>query len=351
MRSSWGGRLPRMAALALVALLALGVAACGERGASQASSGSGKALAGGTAPKPGETYYWLSQDTTLPLFKDNDQVALKQAAEQLGVKAEVAGPSGQDLSQLIATINQVCSRKPAGVMIIGWDPSQSAAVDDCMRQGVPTVTVDADLPKSQRLAFIGTDWYQIGVAQANAMKKALPNGGEVATTSIINADNMRQARTGFADTLRGSNIRIVANEDDAADDATAASKTSSLLAAHPNLAGIAGFDSNSGTGIVQALKEAGKAGKVKVTTMETSTPQFLSEVKAGNVQAVIVQKRALFTYYGLRLLYDYNHSGLSVEGMSKDVVSTIPANVDTGLLVVDKTNVNAVMQQMGKAGS
>lgn len=340
----------RATAIVAVAVIGVSVTACGERGAQQQKQAATPAADGASPSKPGETYYWLSQATTLPLFKASDHVALRRAAAQLGVKAVIAGPTGQDLGQFIATINQVCSRKPAGVMIVGWDPSETAAADDCMRQGVPTVTVDADLPKSHRLAFVGTDWYQIGVAEAEGMKKALPNGGKVATTSIISADNMTQARKGFSDTLRGSNIQVVANEDDGADEAKAAEKTSSLLAAHTDLAGMAGFDSNSGGGIVQALKEAGKAGgKVKVTTVEEQSPKFLEEIKSGNVQTVVMQKRALFTYYGLKLLYDYNHSGLSVHGIPKDVSSPIPANVDTGLLVVDRDNVDAVLTQIGKS--
>lgn len=301
--------------------------------------------AGGTAV--GGTYYWISQDSTLPLFVKNDLKALKEAAAQFGVTAKVAGPTGINLSQFIATINQVCAQHPAGVIVVGWDPSLNEPVNQCIAQGVPTVTDDADLPNSKRIAFVGTDWYQIGVAQAKAMIAATGGQGEVATTSIINADNMKQARDGFKATIAGTGLTDVADQDDGGDRSKAATATSNLLAAHPNLVGIAGFDAESGPGIVTALKEAGKTGKIKVTAMEASETSFFKDIQDGSVNAIIVQKRELFTYYALQLLVNYNNSKIGVYGLDKKAASNIPENVDTGLLIVDKSNVNGVLAHLG----
>lgn len=326
--------------LLLSTILVFG-AACGERGQSNdQSNDGGQGYAGDVS---GEKYYWISQNSTLPLFTANDHPALKKAAEQLGVQAEITGPTNIDLSAFISTINQVCAQQPAGVMIVGWDPSLTEPTDKCMEQGVPTVTVDADLPESKRLTFLGTDWYNIGVAQAQTMIEATGGEGKVATLSIINADNMKQARQGFQDTLASTDIEIVAEEDDGGDASQAASKTASLLAAHPDLAGIAGFDSESGAGVVRALEEANKVGDVKVTAMEQS-PEFFNTVKDGSVEAIIIQKRSLFTYYGLKTLFDYNHSGVSILGLSKEEAPPIPQDIDTGLVVANKDNINAVIK-------
>ncbi|HEY8285739.1 MAG TPA: substrate-binding domain-containing protein [Chloroflexota bacterium] len=298
-----------------------------------------------TARSSSNTYYWISQDSTLPLFVAHDQVALKIVAKQLGISIRIAGPTNIDLPGFISTINQVCALHPAGVSVVGWDPSETAAVNQCIAEGVPTVTDDADLPASKRLTFIGTNWYQIGVTQAQQMIQALGGKGEVALLSIINADNMKQAVAGFTATIAGTGIKIVASQDDGGDATQSASRTAALLAAHPNLAGIAGFDAESGTGIVRALTEGGKLGKVKVTTME-QTPAFFNNVKTGVVQAVIVQKRELFTYYAFKMLYDYNHSGMVIDGLGKQYTSPIPQNIDTGLLVVNKSDIDQFLAHM-----
>jgi ABC-type sugar transport system substrate-binding protein len=335
-------RTPRGVVGLLLAAGALGALATGC-GKESKDDGGGTAAAANAPQARNETYYWISQNSTLPLFVAHDHPALKQAAKELGVKVKMTGPTNIDLPAFISTINQVCAQKPAGVMVVGWDPSLGAAVDQCIKQGIPTVTDDADLPNSKRLTFIGTDWYDIGVSQAKQIIKATGGKGKVATLSIINADNMKQARKGFADTLKGSGVQIVAEEDDGGDSAQAASKTASLLAAHPDLAGLAGFDSESGAGIVRALKEAHKNGKVKVTAME-QTPEFFKAVEAGDVSAIIVQKRTLFTYYALKTLFDYNHNGLTIDGLTKDKgASPVPVNINTGLVVVDKSNVADIL--------
>jgi ABC-type sugar transport system substrate-binding protein len=294
-----------------------------------------------------EVYYWVSNKANLPLFVQYDYVGMKLIAEQLGVQVRVAGPTDFDLPGFIAAVDQVCAQKPAGVSVVGgWDPSLTASVNKCIAQGVPTVVDDGDLPLSKRLAYIGTDWTAIGEAQAKAMLEALPKGGKLAMTSIINADNMREAVKGFrawVETHGGGKYQIVANEDDNGDASKAAEVTSSLLAAHPDIAGIAGFDSESGAGIVLALREAGKKpGDVVVTAME-QTPDFFKTAQQGWTRAIVVQNRELFIYYAVKLLHDFNHNGLLTVGLGGFDGRPIPNKVDTGVLLVTRDNADKVL--------
>jgi ribose transport system substrate-binding protein len=295
-----------------------------------------------------ETYYWVSNNANLPLFVQYDYVGMKLIADQLHVQVRVAGPTSFDIPGFIAAVNQVCAQKPAGVVVVGgWDPSLTEPVNKCMEMGVPTVVDDGDLPNSKRLSYIGTNWTTVGEAQAKAIMAKLPNGGKIATLSIINAGNMRQAVAGFTAYLKangGGKYKIVANEDDGGDASQAAQTTSALLAAHPDLAAIAGFDSESGAGIVRALQEGGmKPGHVVVTAME-QTPEFFKTVETGWTDAIIVQNRELFIYYAVKMLYDYNHNGLKTLGLTAAQGGVpIPNMVDTGVLIVTHDNVGKVL--------
>jgi ribose transport system substrate-binding protein len=294
-----------------------------------------------------EVYYWVSNKANLPLFVQYDYVGMKKVAEELGVQVRVAGPTDFDIPGFIAAVEQVCAQKPAGVSVVGgWDPSLTEAVNKCIEMGVPTVVDDGDLPLSKRLAYIGTNWSSIGAAQARKMMEKLPDGGKLATMSIINADNMREGVKGFSDYIAangGGKYEIVANEDDNGDSAKAAEVTSALLAAHPDLAGLAGFDSESGAGIVRALQEAGKQpGEIKVTAME-QTPDFFKTVNEGWVDGIVVQNRELFIYYAVKMLHDFNRNGLRTSGLASWDGVPIPPTVDTGVLLVTMDNVGKVL--------
>lgn len=300
-----------------------------------------------------EVYYWVSNKANLPLFVQYDYVGMKKIADELHVQVRVAGPTDFDLPGYIAAVDQVCAQKPAGVSVVGgWDPSLTESVKKCIANGVPTVVDDGDLPGSGRLAYIGTNWTKIGEAQAQAIMDKLPGGGKIALTSIINAGNMREAVAGFTAYIKdkgAGKYTIVSSEDDGGDQAKAAEVTAALLAAHPDLNAIAGFDSESGAGIVRALQEAGKKpGDIVVTAME-QTPDFFKTAKDGWTSAIIVQNRELFIYYAVKMLYDYNHNGLKTSGLTVAQGGVpIPPTLDTGVLSVTKANVDNVLAALAK---
>lgn len=297
------------------------------------------------------TYYWISNKANLPLFVQYDYVGMEKIANELGVRVIVGGPTDFDIPAFIAAVDQICAQKPSGVSVVGgWDPSLNEPVRRCVEQGVPTVVDDGDLPDSGRLSYIGTNWTQVGVAQAREMMEQLPDGGKIAMMSIINAGNMREAVAGFQAYLEANGegkYEIVANEDDKGDAQEAARVTAGILAAHPDVAGIAGFDSESGAGIVTALREAGKTpGDIKVTAME-QTPDFFKTVAEGWVQGIVVQNRELFIYYAVKILHDFNINGLKTAGLAGAEGVPVPQTLDTGVLMVTAENAPKVIEALG----
>ncbi len=306
-------------------------------------------VAGGQAAKPAvspdEEYVWISANSNLPLFVAHDHPALEQAGRELGVKVTIAGPNTIDIPGLIATVEQTATRKPAGIMVVGWDPSALVpAINAAVESGVPVVCVDADVPASKRLAFIGTDWYEIGVRQAQAMIKAL-NGrkGKVAMLGLIEQYIDQQAIAGFRSVASAAGLMVMEPQQDKGNQSEAARVASALLQAHPDLIGMAGFDSESGAGMGQAIKESSKVGQVVATCVD-SEPQQLRYIKEGVLTASVGQKRALFTYQGVKSLFEVNHNTLRFsENDAKAGISPIPVYYNTGTFVVDKSNVDFLL--------
>lgn len=298
--------------------------------------------AAGAGPAGDEEYVWLSANANLSLFAGRDHPALYKVGEELRVKVTVAGPNTVDIPGLVAAIEQTAARRPSGMMVVGWDANALIpAINKAVDSGIPVVCVDADVPASRRLAFIGTDWHDLGVRQGEAMVKALQGRrGEVALLGLIDQAIDQQAFAGFRSVAEKAGLAVQEPQHDRGNQAEATRVAAAILQARPGLVGMAGFDSESGPGMGLALRESGRAGKVVATCVETSE-QHLRLLKEGILTACIGQKRELFTYYGVKALHDCVHATLRMTADDRKAgVSPIPVTYHTGTFTVTRENVD-----------
>jgi ABC-type sugar transport system substrate-binding protein len=176
--------------------------------------------------------------------------------------------------------------------------------------------------------------------QGEEMVKLIGGKGKIAYMGILGLTNMEQGFQGLLDALKKyPEIEVVGKYDDKANVEEAARITSDVLAAHPDIAGFCGFDSNSGPGIALAVREAGKAGKIKITTVDWE-PEHLQLVKDGVIQMLAGQKRELFTWYGAQFLYDMvHHTNPLAQNDAKAGITSVPYHINTGLLKITSENV------------
>ncbi len=291
---------------------------------------------------PNKAYVWLSANANLPLFTQHDHPALRLAGQELGVTVSIAGPSSVDIPGLVAAIEQTTASKPAGMMVVGWDPSALVPpIDAAIAAGIPVVCVDSDVPASRRLSFIGTDWFDIGVRQAEAMVKALAGRkGRVALLGLIGLETSQRAFAGFRSVVEKNGLSCMEPQQDKGNTAEATRVAAGLIQGTPDLAGMAGFDSESGPGIAQAIKEAGKAGKIFATCVDAEEAH-LRFLKEGVLTACVGQKRELFTYLGVKALFDLNHSPIKFTRNDKAAgILPIASNYNTGTYTVTRETVD-----------
>ncbi|GAB3705469.1 sugar-binding protein [Spirosoma flavus] len=292
-----------------------------------------------------EEYVMVTTAVTMPMYVHHDQAAFRRWGKQRGVNVSILGPAEWDVPAQINTIEEVIGTRPSGLLINGTDPAIAPVINKAVAAGIPTVVYDSDIVNSKRHAFLGTDWYQIGQMQGQEMVRLIGGKGKIAYMGILGLANMEAGFQGLLDVVKKyPEIEVVGKYDDKANVEEAARITSDLLAAHPDLAGLCGFDSNSGPGIGLAVREAGKVGKVKITTVDWE-PEHLQLVKAGVIQMLAGQKRELFTWYGAQFLYDMVHqtNRLTDQAGAKGLTN-VPATVNTGLLRITRENVDSFMK-------
>ena len=306
-----------------------------------------RTLSAGRKPvSPDEEYVWISANANLPLFVAHDHPALRQAGQELGVKVTIAGQDAVDIPGLVAAVEQTAARKPAGMMVVGWDPSALIpSINEAVESGIPVVCVDVDVPQSKRLAFIGTNWREIGTRQGQAMLKALGGKrGRVAMLGLIEQAADQLAFDGFRSVVVPAGLNVMEPQQDKGNQGEAARVASALLQAHPDLVGLAGFDSESGAGMGQAIRESGKVGQV-IGTCVDAEPQQIRFIREGVLTASVGQKRELFTYQGVKALFDVVHNSLHFTGNDAQAgITPIPSYYDTGTFLIDRDNVDVFLK-------
>jgi len=339
--------------LALLVLVVFGLFAVRRGGAQDATTHVG--MVGGS-DRASQEYVWISQFSSLPLFVERVYPGLDAFARDFGVTVRKAGPTTIDLAAFIATVEQECARGAAGIIVVGgWDPALTEPVNGCIEMRVPVVVTDGDLFQSDRLAYVGTNWYNLGVRMAEAqLAEHQARGlatGQIAVISPIQNENMQRSRQGIRDTLAGTGIEVVAEEDNDSQADIAARQTAALLSAYPDLTGLVGLDSEAGPGIVTALREANRAGELVVTVNEAGR-EFLNNITDGTVQMITMEKYDVMNYMALFLLYSFHNDAIRTGGIDPWESNWMPDSIDSGLLLVTSANVaeiSAFMEQAEQA--
>src|SRR6266478_8157964 len=126
-----------------------------------------------------ERYVFVASNVNIPYWQEA-QAGLMDAAQQMGVKAELTGPEKFDPQEQLRDFQKVLDSKPAGILVSVTRPELlTDAINSAIAQGIPVVAVDSDAPNSKRVMFVGTDNYRAGGESAKRMADILKGQGQV----------------------------------------------------------------------------------------------------------------------------------------------------------------------------
>ncbi len=266
-----------------------------------------------------------------------------RAAKELGIAAHFEGPSQGQLPTQVSEFETLASTGATGYFTSVIDPvSEGSIINKAVAKGVDVVAIDSPVPPAdaKTFTFIGTPNVTAGVAAGDAMKKALPNGGDVAIlVGSLTATNVIQRTEGFMQAIKGSNIKVIATENDNGVAATAATNADTVIAANPTLKGIYGEYSYDGPAAAVAVKSKGDVGKIAVVA-DDNEPGTITGLQNGSVVASILQQPFMQGYLGA-----YVTAAMKVLGSAKVATIMKPFLTDgvisTGVGTLTKANLSA----------
>lgn len=231
---------------------------------------------------------------------------------EVHLPTEGAGDQKRILEDLI-------TRKVDGVAVSPIHPGNQAETLRNLSNATRYVTHDSDAPKSGRLAYVGVDNYDAGRMCGEAVKQAMPDGGEVmifvGRLGQLNADLRRQGlidalldresdssrRDETGKPIVGDKYTILDTRTDDFDLARAKAQAEDAIVAYPKLGCMVGLFDYNPPAILEALRANNKAGQIKVVAFD-ERPETLSAVKSGECFATVVQDPYEYGYQSVEIL-------------------------------------------------
>jgi len=281
--TSWA----RFVALAAVAVLGLGLAACAD----DKSDGGSPAAGASGGIKKGLKIAFLPKQVNNPYFDTSDNKGGKVAVGEFGGVYSETGPTEASPSAQVSYINTL-SQQNTDVIVVSANDKDAicGALNEARQGGAKVVTYDSDTNPSCRDLFINQATAEgIAKSQIKLISDAVgPDGGEIAILSATaNATNqnawiaMMKTELAKPENAKLKLVDTVYGDDQ---DQKSFQEAQGLLAKHPNLKGIISPTTVGVAAAARYLSGSTYKGKVQLTGLGTPN-QMRAFVKDGTVKA------------------------------------------------------------------
>ncbi|MGE5173213.1 MAG: substrate-binding domain-containing protein [Betaproteobacteria bacterium] len=269
-----------------------------------------------------------------PWFEEVNKGARAQAeilSRELGVEITVdyMPPSIAGVAEQNAVLEKAAVGRPSGIAVDPVDAvDHMTAIHRIRDQGIPLVLFDSPSPDAG-ISSVGNNFAQQGVIAAERLAKLIGYAGKVAVMQgYPTAPNHKERYEAQLAVLRKyPRITVLDGGIDNDDIETARRQASAVLESHPDLSGYLCCDASGPIGIAAAVKQTGKAGKVKVVSMDGIKP-ILDAIKEGVIESSSATIPRMQGSMAVLMLWQ---ASLGVQ---------MPQAVDTGIDVITQENVD-----------
>ncbi|MHC1773306.1 MAG: ABC transporter substrate-binding protein [Flexilinea sp.] len=264
----------------------------------------------------------------------------KKGAEELGFELVVFNADNK-ADQINKYIEDAIASGIDGLIFVPYWSAGRKAVMDCQNAGIPIITMDCFIDDiepqtdfSQYIAFIGPNDEDSGYKMAKALFEATPKAadgkkyvgvvqGTPGTTVAINREK------GFDRALaEESDVVVVGRVNGNFVREESQSAMEDLYQAHPEITGIWAANGGTATGVMTALKNAGKVpGKDVIIVAMDLNPENVEAVAKGEL-LYDIGGHWLQGGFAVVMMYDYLN-GFPIPEDSKNIVlDLLPLTID-----------------------
>jgi ribose transport system substrate-binding protein len=293
----------------------------------------------GAGPKKNFTIAVIPKGTTHEFWKSihagSNKAAAELSAQGIQVNVIWKGPLREDdREQQIQVVEGFVSQGVDGIVLAPLDNHALVRpVEEAKRAGVPTVIIDSGLESDQISSFVATDNLKGGSLAAERMGEVLGGKGKILLLRYMEGSASTQDReAGFVQRLKEKypGIELISSDQYAGATRDTAKRASENLLNRfaDQVQGIFTPNESSTAGMLLALQDINKAGKIAFVGFDASDP-FIEAMKTKQLQGIVVQNPFNMGYLGVRTMVE------SLQGTS------VSKRIDTGVTMVTLDNLNS----------
>lgn len=301
-----------------------------------------------------EHFYLIATNTKLAYWQTAN-AGFTKAADQYGVTAEMTGPDTFDPRAEVDAFRDAVAKKPSGILIsVGNSTLMTPEIDRAIAAGIPVITMDSDAPESHRLYFIGTNNLAAGRLGAQRVAAMLNGKANVVFFTNVGQPNLDERLKGYKDVFAAfPGIKVADVFDMKGDSGTAMDKTREYLGRvnADKVDAVICLEASAAKDVGEIFDRMKPQGRLLIgMDVDDATLQL---VKRGTVDSTIAQKPFTMGFLGLKALDEIVHAPVKplTQDFGLDPFAPFPAFVDTGVALVDKTNVDTLMTWSAKAAA
>ena len=248
------------------------------------------------------------------------------AAKDLGVTAQYQAPDTFDMVAMSHLIDAAVASKPDGLVVSIPDPDAlGKSIKAAVAAGIPVISINSGYeaaPKLGVMTHVGQTEYEAGYGGGEKLAAAGAKHGLCVNHEVGNTA-LDQRCKGFADAMKKAGGKVDVLAVDVSNPTETKQRVIAKLKSDPSIDSILTLGPAGAIPTLQALKEEGYVGKIKMATFDVS-PEIKDAIKNGEMLFAIDQQQYLQGYLPIVLLYLYNTNGNTV---ANKVIMTGPGFV------------------------
>ena len=292
-------------------------------------SGCGKSDApksdGGTASTPaaGKRLKLAFVSNNAATFWTIARTGCDAAAKELGnVDVDFVIPSTGSAAEQQQKLDDLVAKGVDGIAVSPIDPKNQIDFLNKIAASTVLICCDSDAADSKRVCYIGTDNFAAGQQAGKLIKEALPNGGKIMVfVGYADAQNAKDRFGGIKKELEGSNIEVIDLRTDDTDTVRAQKNAEDTLVKYPDISALVGLYNYNGPAILNAVRSAGVAGKVKIVCFDENA-ETLDGVASGDIYGTVVQQPFEFGKQSITKMAKYLGGDKDALAGGKQIVPT-----------------------------